>query len=59
VEVTDPELVHLTFNGAGQSRGAGQSICRELGGAAEARKIQRDHVIAAAEGILDWAPPSG
>jgi hypothetical protein len=59
VEVTDPELVHLTFDRAGQSHGAGQGICRKLGGAAEAREVQRDHVIVAAEGFLNRTPPGG
>jgi hypothetical protein len=57
VEVTYPELVHLTFDCAGQSRGAGQGICRKLGGTAEAREVQRDHVIVAAEGFLNRTPP--
>jgi hypothetical protein len=52
-------LVHLSLDGVGQSRGAGQDICRKLGGAAEAREIQRDYVIVAAEGFLNWTPPGG
>jgi hypothetical protein len=59
VEVTYPELLHLSLDGVGQSRGAGQDICQKLGGAAEAREIQRDYVIVAAEGFLNWTPPGG
>jgi len=59
VEVIYPELVHLTFDRVGQSHGAGQGICRKLGGAAEAREVQGDHVIAAAERILNRTPPDG
>ena len=59
VEVADPELVHLTFDCVGQGRGAGQGICRKLGGAAEAREVQRDYVTGAAEGVLNRTPPGG
>ncbi len=59
MEVTYPELVHLTFDRVGQSHGAGQSICRKPCGAAEAREVQRDHVIGAAEGLLNRTPPDG
>jgi hypothetical protein len=52
-------LVHFTFDCAGQSHGAGQGICRKIGGAAEAREIQRDHVIVAAENFLNGTPPDG
>ena len=59
MEVTYPELVHLTFDCVGQGRGGGQGICRKPGGAAEAREVQRDHVIGAAEGLLNRTPPGG
>ncbi|HTX82425.1 MAG TPA: hypothetical protein VME44_09620 [Streptosporangiaceae bacterium] len=59
MEVTYPELVHLTFDRIGQSHGAGQGMCRKSGGATEARKVQRDHVIVAAERVLNRTPPDG
>ena len=59
MKVTYPEPVHLTFDRVGQSHGAGQGICRKPGGAAEAREVQRDHVIVAAERVLNRTPPDG
>jgi hypothetical protein len=59
VEVTDPELVHLSVDGVGQSHGVGQNFCREPGGAAEAREVQRNPVAFAAGGFLNQAPPGG
>jgi hypothetical protein len=59
VEVTYPDLVHLAFDRVAQSHGAGQDMCRKPGGAAEAREVQRDHVIVAAEGVLNRTPPDG
>ena len=59
MEVPYPELVHLTFDRVGQSHGAGQGIRRKPGGAAEAREVQRDHVIGAAEDLLNRTLPDG
>jgi hypothetical protein len=59
VEAGYPELIHLMFDRAGQSHRVRQGICRKPGGAAEARQVQRDDVIVAAEGFLNRTPPGG